>query len=57
MFRNWTLGAGAIRRATIGSISLLRTGQGTMRTAGMNFKGVFTRDRRSKLAAHSLRSR
>jgi beta-glucuronidase len=34
-----------------------KTGQGTMRAAGMNFKGVFTRDRQPKLAAHLLRSR
>jgi beta-glucuronidase len=34
-----------------------KTGQGTMRAAAMNFKGVFTRDRRPKLAAHFLRSR
>jgi beta-glucuronidase len=34
-----------------------KTGQATMRTAGMNFKGVFTRDRRPKTAAHFLRSR
>jgi beta-glucuronidase len=34
-----------------------KTGQGTMRTAAMNFKGVFTRDRRPKMAAHFLRSR
>jgi beta-glucuronidase len=33
-----------------------KTGQGTMRAAGMNFKGVFTRDRQPKLAAHLLRS-
>jgi beta-glucuronidase len=34
-----------------------KTGQGTGRAAGMNFKGVFTRDRRPKMAAHFLRSR
>jgi beta-glucuronidase len=28
-----------------------------MRSASMNFKGVFTRDRRPKMAAHFLRSR
>ena len=33
-----------------------KTGQGTMGTAGMNFKGVFTRDRRPKMAAHFLRA-
>lgn len=34
-----------------------KTSQGIIRAAGMNFKGVFTRDRRPKLAAHLLRSR
>jgi beta-glucuronidase len=34
-----------------------KTGQGTARAAAMNFKGVFTRDRQPKLAAHFLRSR
>jgi beta-glucuronidase len=34
-----------------------RTGQSVARVAGMNFKGVFTRDRRPKMAAHFLRSR
>ena len=34
-----------------------KTGQGTMRAASMNHKGVFTRDRRPKMAAHMLRSR
>ena len=32
-----------------------KTSQAVVRTAGMNFKGVFTRDRRPKLAAHRLR--
>jgi beta-glucuronidase len=32
-----------------------KTGQGTHRPAGINQKGVFTRDRRPKLAAHRLR--
>lgn len=32
-----------------------RTSQSTMRVDGLNFKGVFTRDRRPKLAAHKLR--
>ncbi len=32
-----------------------KTGQGTHRVGGMNQKGVFTRDRRPKLAAHRLR--
>lgn len=34
-----------------------KTGQGTSRAGGMNFKGVFTRDRRPKMAATFLRSR
>jgi beta-glucuronidase len=34
-----------------------KTGQGTSRAGGLNFKGVFTRDRRPKMAAHFLRSR
>ncbi|HWL51190.1 MAG TPA: beta-glucuronidase [Chthoniobacteraceae bacterium] len=33
-----------------------KTGQGTSRAGGMNFKGVFTRDRRPKMGAHFLRS-
>ncbi len=32
-----------------------KTGQGTRRAGGLNFKGVFTRDRRPKMAAHYLR--
>jgi beta-glucuronidase len=32
-----------------------KTSQGVIRTASMNFKGVFTRDRRPKMAAHALR--
>ena len=34
-----------------------KTAQGTGRAVAMNFKGVFTRDRRPKMAAHFLRSR
>ena len=34
-----------------------KTGQGIIRTSGLNQKGVFTRDRRPKMAAHFLRSR
>ncbi len=34
-----------------------KTGQGIIRTSGLNLKGVFTRDRRPKMAAHFLRSR
>jgi beta-glucuronidase len=34
-----------------------KTGQGTIRFGGMNYKGVFTRDRKPKMAAHFLRSR
>ncbi|GAA4466373.1 beta-glucuronidase [Nibrella saemangeumensis] len=34
-----------------------KTGQGIIRFGGMNYKGVFTRDRKPKAAAHYLRSR
>ena len=34
-----------------------KTGQGIIRMAGLIQKGVFTRDRRPKMAAHFLRSR
>jgi beta-glucuronidase len=34
-----------------------KTAQGIIRMGGMNLKGVFTRDRRPKMAAHLLRSR
>lgn len=34
-----------------------KTGQGVMRPNAMNYKGVFTRDRRPKMAAHLLRTR
>jgi len=34
-----------------------KTGQGTIRFGGMNYKGVFTRDRKPKTAAHYLRKR
>ncbi len=34
-----------------------KTGQAIYRMGGMNFKGVFTQDRRPKLAAHKLRER
>lgn len=39
------------------AFSDFKTGQGVMRFNGMNYKGVFTRDRRPKMAAHYLRSR
>lgn len=32
-----------------------KTSQGIIRMGGMNYKGVFTRDRRPKMAAHALR--
>jgi beta-galactosidase/beta-glucuronidase len=32
-----------------------KTSQGITRMGGMNYKGVFTRDRRLKLAAHRIR--
>ena len=34
-----------------------KTSQGTIRAGGLNHKGVFTRDRRPKMAAHLLRER
>jgi beta-glucuronidase len=34
-----------------------KTGQGIIRFGGMNWKGVFTRDRKPKMAAHYLRER
>jgi beta-glucuronidase len=34
-----------------------RTGQATMRAGSLNHKGVFTRERQPKMAAHFLRSR
>lgn len=34
-----------------------KTAQGVMRPGGINHKGVFTRDRRPKLAAHRIRAR
>jgi beta-glucuronidase len=33
-----------------------KTGQSIKRVGAMNFKGVFTRDRRPKLAAHRVRA-
>jgi beta-glucuronidase len=32
-----------------------KTSQGILRSGSMNYKGVFTRDRRPKLAAHRIR--
>jgi beta-glucuronidase len=34
-----------------------KTAQGVVRPGGLNTKGVFTRDRRPKMAAHFLRQR
>jgi beta-glucuronidase len=34
-----------------------KTGQSVIRFGGMNYKGVFTRDRKPKMAAHYLRER
>jgi beta-glucuronidase len=39
------------------AFSDFKTGQGIIRFGGMNYKGVFTRDRKPKMAAHYLRSR
>ncbi len=41
----------------IWAFSDFRTSQGLIRFGGMNYKGVFTRDRKPKAAAHFLRSR
>jgi beta-glucuronidase len=38
------------------AFSDFKTSQGIIRFGGMNYKGVFTRDRRPKMAAHYLRS-
>ena len=35
----------------------VKTAQGVLRPGGLNTKGVFTRDRRPKMAAHCLRER
>ncbi len=35
----------------------IKTAQATGRAEGMNLKGIFTRDRRPKMAAHALRKR
>ena len=32
-----------------------KTSQGVTRTRALNYKGIFTRDRRPKLAAHRIR--
>jgi beta-glucuronidase len=39
------------------AFSDFKTGQGIIRFGGVNYKGVFTRDRKPKMAAHFLRSR
>ncbi|HRI80040.1 MAG TPA: beta-glucuronidase [Cyclobacteriaceae bacterium] len=39
------------------AFSDFKTGQGIIRFGGMNYKGVFTRDRKPKAAAYYLRSR
>ena len=44
-----------IAGAHIWNFSDFRTAQAAHRPLGMNFKGVFTRDRKPKLAAHRLR--
>lgn len=43
--------------AHVWAFSDFKTGQGVIRFGGINYKGVFTRDRRPKMAAHFLRSR
>ena len=44
-------------RMHVWNFAEFKTGHGMMGAAGMNFKGVFTRDRRPKMAAHFLRAR
>lgn len=39
------------------AFSDFKTSQGVIRFGGMNYKGVFTRDRKPKMAAHYLRER
>ena len=39
------------------AFSDFKTGQGIIRFGGVNYKGVFTRDRKPKAAAYYLRSR
>lgn len=39
------------------AFSDFKTGQSVIRFGGMNYKGVFTRDRKPKMAAHYLRER
>ncbi len=55
------LDAAAVRPFVAGlhvsALADFKTGQGTGRTAATNFTGVFTRDRKPKMAAHFLRSR
>lgn len=43
--------------AHVWNLADFKTSQSTGRVGGMNLKGVFTRDRRPKLAAHLLRQR
>jgi beta-glucuronidase len=49
--RSWVIGA------HVWNLADFRTGQAVHRPAGLNYKGVFTRDRQPKLAAHMLRER
>lgn len=44
-----------VRGAQVWNLNDFRTAQATHRPNGMNYKGVFTRDRRPKLAAHLLK--
>ena len=43
--------------AHVGNFADFKTGQGILRAGGLNHKGVFTRDRQPKMAAHHLRRR
>lgn len=49
--RDWVIGA------HIWNFADFKTSQSILRAGGLNHKGVFTRDRRPKLAAHLLRRR
>lgn len=55
------LDSAALRSFVIGTLVWVfadfKTGQATGRASGLNHKGVFTRDRQPKMAAHFLRSR
>jgi beta-galactosidase/beta-glucuronidase len=51
----WVTPAGSCEGQHIWNLCDFKTSQSVRRMGGMNYKGVFTRDRRPKLAAHRLR--